>query len=69
MTDAGLVHVGRLTGITGLNLSATKVTDAGLLHLQALGKLTKLNLTGTAVTDQGVAEAKKLLPFWIQVTR
>jgi len=58
-----------LTGITGLNLSGTKVTDAGLVHLKGMSRLTKLNVSRTAVTDQGVAEAKKFLPFWMSVQR
>jgi hypothetical protein len=41
VTDAGLVHVGRLTGLMGLNISGTKVTDAGLVHLKPIPKLTK----------------------------
>ena len=69
VTDAGLAQLGRLTWIKGLNISGTKVTDAGLVHLKPISKLTKLNVTGTAVTEQGVKDAKKFLPFWVQVTR
>jgi Leucine Rich Repeat (LRR) protein len=69
VTDAGLVHLGRMPALGGLNLSGTKVTDAGLVHLKALPKLTKLNVTGTAVTDQGVKDAKKFLPFFATITR
>ena len=61
--------LGKLAGITGLNLSNTKVTDAGLVHLKSMSRLTKLTLTGTPVTDAGVAEAKKWLPFWAKITR
>jgi predicted choloylglycine hydrolase len=69
VTDAGLVYVGRISGLKGLNISGTKVTDAGLVQLKGIPKLTKLNVTGTAVTEQGVKDAKKFLPFWVQVTR
>jgi acyl-CoA:6-aminopenicillanic acid acyl transferase/Leucine Rich Repeat (LRR) protein len=69
ITDAGLVQVGKIPSVAGLNLTGTKVTDAGLVHLASLPKLTKLNLTGTAVTEEGVKQAKKSLPFWLQVTR
>ena len=69
VTDAGLAQLGRLTWIKGLNISGTRVTDAGLIHLKPISRLTKLNVTGTAVTEQGVKDAKKFLPFFVQVTR
>ena len=69
VTDAGLAHVARVTGLAGLNLTGTKITDAGLVELKRLPKLTKLNVTGTAVTEHGVKDAKKFLPFWATVTR
>jgi len=69
VTDAGVVHLAKLPGLTGLNLSGTKITDAALPYLKSMGRLTKLNLTKTAVTDNGVAEARKFLPFFIIIQR
>src|SRR5258707_46426 len=45
---APLVHVGALTQVTELGLSAT---DGGLVHLQGLVKLRKLDLAGPVFSD------------------
>ncbi|MFP6613292.1 MAG: leucine-rich repeat domain-containing protein [Pirellulales bacterium] len=60
VTDAGLVHLKRLTSLKILDLSNTKVTDAGLVHLKGLTKLEKLSLNDTKVTDAGLEHLKGL---------
>ena len=35
ITDAGLVHLGKITTLKRLHLEKTAVTDAGLQHLPA----------------------------------
>ena len=71
--EGELVGAGVLEAELGVfaagNLSGTKVTDAGLARLKTMSRLTKLNVSRTAVTEQGVAEAKKFLPFWVNVQR
>ena len=62
VTDAGLVHLKRLTNLQQLFLGAPKITDAGLLHLTGLTKLIRIDLATTQITDAGVAELKKALP-------
>ena len=54
MTDAGLQHLQRLTGLTSLSLSSTKVSDAGLEHLMGLTNLKHLDLYRTQVSDAGL---------------
>ena len=60
VTDAGLVHLKDLKGLTSLVLSVTQVTDAGLVHLKDLEGLTSLDLHTTKVTDAGLAHVKDL---------
>ncbi|MCH7988600.1 MAG: hypothetical protein IID46_05530 [Planctomycetes bacterium] len=54
VTDAGLVHLKRLTSLETLLLGHTQVTDAGLVHLKGLTNLIILHLGGTKVTDESV---------------
>ncbi|GJP33279.1 hypothetical protein CLOM_g17826 [Closterium sp. NIES-68] len=55
VTSAGMVHVGRLTGLVHLHLCGTAVTRAGLQHLAALTKLKSLILPdGTDVDHDGL---------------
>ena len=61
-TDAGLVHLVGLTGLTSLIVAEGQVTDAGLVHLKELASLEFLGLSLTQVTDTGVAELQKALP-------
>jgi hypothetical protein len=42
VTDAGLVHIKRLTSLKTLQLLNTIVTDAGLIHLKALAGMQTL---------------------------
>jgi hypothetical protein len=61
-TDAGVVHLRRLTQLGLLGLCGTHLTDAGLVHLEGLTKLTALYLRDTHVTESGVRELKRALP-------
>ena len=61
VSDAGLVHLQRLTQLVELNLDNTQVSDAGLVHLQGLTQLRWLSLHETRVSDAGVAELHKTL--------
>ncbi len=54
VTDAGLRHLAKQTGICRLFLPDTQVTDAGLESLQGLINLQQLDLSGTRVTDAGL---------------
>ena len=54
LTDAELVHLKGLKGLTELILDGTEVTDAGLAHLKGMTKLTALDLDGTKITDAGL---------------
>ena len=61
ITDAGLAHLPRLTGLTSLDLSrCDRITDAGLEHLGQLTGLTSLNLSCRNITDAGVAHLARL---------
>ena len=60
VTDAGLVHLKRLSKLQKLYLPFTKVTDAGLVHLKGLTSLRELDLRGTKVTDAGLVHLKGL---------
>ena len=54
ITDAGVQHLSRLTGLRHLDLSQTGVTDDGLRALRNLPALEMLRLTNTRVTDAGM---------------
>lgn len=54
ITDAGLVHLGRMKNLTVLSLSDTSITDAGLAQLGQMAGLVELGLRGTKVTDAGL---------------
>jgi hypothetical protein len=55
LTDAGLVHLQRLTQLESLGLNGTRVTDDGLARLAGLVQLEELFLDGTHLTDAGLA--------------
>jgi hypothetical protein len=61
ITDAGLVHVGRMSSLEYLEIQVP-VTDAGLRQLHGLEKLERLFLSGTQVTEKGYLELCKALP-------
>lgn len=60
ITDATVVPIKDVLGLTDLNLATTKVTDAGLAHLKPLANLQRLHLEQTGVTDAGLAQIKGL---------
>lgn len=53
VTDEQLVHVGRLTGIWGLNLNQCRITDVGVRHLSKLNKLELADLGAFGVNKEG----------------
>src|SRR2546428_1655579 len=53
--DRGLVHVGRMSGLTKLYLTGTSISDEGLRNLAALTNLIELDLDGTGISDAGLA--------------
>jgi len=55
LTDEGVRHLARLTGLKHLDLSGTAITDHGLQVLRDLPALETLSLAMTRVTDEGVA--------------
>ncbi len=56
VTDAGMVHVGKLKQLRHLDLGATKIGDAGLAHLSELSHLEHLDLMHyTKITNAGIA--------------
>ncbi len=72
ITDAGLVHLGRLEGLEALDLHLPEVTDEGVRHLRGLTGLERLNLTYTRVTDAGLehlVEMKDLKWLGLAYTR
>ncbi len=60
ITDTGLKHLSRLTGLTGLFLSdARNVHGSGLKDLSALTKLQALSLSNSGLDDAGLAEVAR----------
>ncbi len=62
VTNVGLLHLQRLTGLRALWLYDTRISDAGLVHLQGLTNLQVLNLRGTLVSPGGVDALQQALP-------
>jgi uncharacterized protein YjbI with pentapeptide repeats len=60
ITDADLVHVGRLAEMRHLDLSSTTITDAGTAHLAGLANLESLNVVDTRITGFGLAALRRL---------
>jgi hypothetical protein len=55
LTDEGVRHLARLTGLKHLDLSGTAITDRGLQVLRELPALETVSLAMTRVTDEGVS--------------
>jgi beta-lactamase regulating signal transducer with metallopeptidase domain/thiol-disulfide isomerase/thioredoxin len=53
VNDAGLRHVGRLTGLAAIDLLQTRITDEGIVHLAGLKELRFLHLDGVVVANEG----------------
>ena len=60
ITDAGLVHIKKLSGLKYLYLPGCQFTDAGLKCLDGLTRLQSLDLSNTRVTDMGLRHLKHL---------
>jgi hypothetical protein len=60
VTDAGLVRLRELAGVTHVKLGGTGVTDAGLAHLAGKAGLKLLDLERTGVTDAGLAHLRSM---------
>lgn len=58
--DADLENINKLTWLTVLDISRTKITDAGLKHLRGLTKIETLYLHDTELTDTGLEHLKGL---------
>jgi hypothetical protein len=54
ITDAGLVHLRRMTGLQSLCLHNMRITDAGADNLKGLTNLEMLWLANTQITDAGL---------------
>jgi internalin A len=54
VSDAGMVHVGKLTTLQGLELSELAITDNALQYFVALNELRSLSLTKIRVTGAGI---------------
>jgi hypothetical protein len=62
VTDAGLIHIQRMTDLRVLSLNFTDVTDVGLKDLGNLSQLRRLCLSGSKVTNEGVEKLQQVLP-------
>ena len=63
ITDAGLIHLSKLTKLNKLGLYRTCITDEGLKHLSGLTNLESLSLNKTKITGAGFAYLNKLAPL------
>ena len=61
ITDAGLVHLKKLTALEELNIDRTKLTGAGLVHLKGMTRLQILHLGATELNDVGLTHLEGLL--------
>jgi hypothetical protein len=62
VTDAGISHLLRLTGLKRLNVAGTRITDDGLVTLGDLKNLEWVCVNRTQATSQGVARLKATRP-------
>ncbi|WP_165070092.1 leucine-rich repeat domain-containing protein [Paludisphaera rhizosphaerae] len=60
ISDAGLVHVGKLPRLQSLYLDGSPITDAGLASIQDLTELESLYLLRTEIRGPGLAQLKAL---------
>jgi hypothetical protein len=60
VTDAGLVHLRRLDGISKLDLWGNGITDAGIEHLVGLRNLRHFDLSATLISDECLARLAEL---------
>ena len=62
VTDAGIQHLLRLTGLKRLNIAGTQITDDGLVALSGLQNLEWVCVSRTGVTITGVDRLKAARP-------
>ncbi len=62
ITDAGIPHLLKLSGLKRLNIAGTGITDDGFLALGGLQNLEWVCVNRTQVTSQGVARLKATRP-------
>lgn len=62
VTDAGIPHLLRLTGLKRLNIAGTQITDTGLVALGGLENLEWVCVDRTQVTKQGVCKLTAARP-------
>jgi hypothetical protein len=62
ITDAGIVHLQKLTKLIRLNLSGTKITDSALERLAGISSLKWLNIQRTRVTEVEIARFRANRP-------
>ena len=62
VTDAGVPHLLRLTGLKRLNIAGTQITDDGLVALGGLQNLEWVCVNRTRVTGTGVDRLKRTRP-------
>ena len=55
ITNRSMPYIGRMSNLTELDLSHTKITGDGLRHLSKLTKLDELNLSNISMDDSGLA--------------
>jgi hypothetical protein len=60
VTDAGLIHIRDLDGISTLDLWGNSITDAGMEHLNGLRNLRHLDLSATLISDDSLARLAKM---------
>jgi len=56
VTDVGVAHLARLSGLTELHLDWVEITDEGLKLLAVFSELTSLSLECNKITDAGLRE-------------
>lgn len=61
VTDAGVAHLKRCTGIEHLDLDGSQMTDAGPAHLENLTQMVYLSLKDTQVNDAGLVHFLSLV--------
>jgi hypothetical protein len=62
ITDHGLEHIGRISGVSSLDLAFTPVTDSGIESFTKWTQLEDLWINGTKVTESGVEKLQQALP-------
>ncbi|MHB8903412.1 MAG: leucine-rich repeat domain-containing protein [Thermoguttaceae bacterium] len=58
--DAGMRHIGRMSGLKWLMLTNTKISDEGLAYLRDCVQLEILSIAFTNVTDAGLAHIARM---------